>query len=317
MNLLFFGTPEWALPSLEALVASRHRLLAVVTAPDAPFGRSRTPRPPPVKRRALEMGGLAVLQPPTLKGEAARKEILAHGPEALVVVAYGKILPGRLLDAPQHGGVNLHFSLLPRHRGASPVQHTIWAGDALAGVATMRMERGLDTGPLYLSASTGVGDEEDAAALGARLARLGAPLLVETLDHLETGTITPQPQEERLATLAPPLTREMGRVDWNGSAHEISRRVRAFVPWPPVVARGTRGALRLIRVTALEQTASPGVEAGTVLRRSDEAIDVACGEGVLRVFELQPEGGRPMRGAAALAGRYLEVGRRLGRWDSP
>jgi len=316
VKLLFFGTPEWAIPALVALSASRHRVLAVVTAPDAPRGRSRTPRPPPVKTSAVALGLGPVLQPPTLKGEAVRQELLAFEPEALVVVAYGRILPGRLLDAPRYGGINLHFSLLPRHRGASPVQHTLWAGDAVAGVSTMRMERGLDTGPVYLAASTPLGPEEDAASLGARLAAIGAPLLMQTLDRIESGGIVPEPQDERRATLAPPLTREMGRIDWNGSAQEIARRVRAFVPWPPVVTAGPRGTLRLLRAEPLAQTAPPGTAVGTVLRRSGESVEIACGDGVLSVAELQPEGARPMRGASALAGRYLQVGGRLGHWDS-
>ncbi|MBP1612173.1 MAG: fmt [Acidobacteria bacterium] len=317
MNVLFFGTPDWAVPSLEALAASSHRVVAIVTAPDAPSRRSRTPQPPPVKRAAGRLGLGPVLQPATLRGDAAREPLLAFAPDALAVVAYGRILPGRLLDAPPLGGVNLHFSLLPRHRGASPVQHTLWAGDALAGVTTMRMERGLDTGPTYFRSAVPVEPDEDAVALGARLARLGAPLLVETLDRLAAGGVVPEPQDPAQASWAPLLTRAMGVVDWNGDAAEIARRVRAFVPWPPVVARGAKGALRLLRATALGETAPPGVVPGAVLRRAGDAIDVVCGEGLLRIVELQPEGGRPMTAAAALAGRHVELGGRLERWAGP
>lgn len=317
MNILFFGTPDWAVPALEALAASAHRVVAVVTAPDAPARRSRQPLPPPVKQAAARLGLGPVLQPATLRGDAARAELLAFAPDALAVVAFGRILPGRLLDAPRCGGVNLHFSLLPRHRGASPVQHTLWAGDTEAGVSTMRMERGLDTGPVYLRSAVPVGPDEDAAALGARLARLGAPLLVETLDRLAAGTLGAEPQDPAAASWAPPLLREMGIVDWSGDAAEIARRVRAFVPWPPVVTRGAKGTLRLLRTVALEETAPPGAAPGTVLRRAVDAVDVACGRGTLRIVELLPENGRPMSAAAALAGRHLETGGRLERWSGP
>jgi methionyl-tRNA formyltransferase len=317
VNVLFFGTPDWAVPSLEALARSSHRVVAIVTAPDAPAHRSRTPRPPPVKATAQRLGLGPVLQPETLRGDAARGQLLAFGPDALAVVAYGRILPGRLLDAPPFGGVNLHFSLLPRHRGASPVQHTLWAGDAVAGVTTMRMERGLDTGPVYRREAVLIEPEDDAGTLGARLARIGAPLLVETLDRLAAGALAPEPQDSSDASWAPPLTRAMGVVDWNGDAAEIARRVRAFVPWPPVVTRGAKGVLRLLRAAALEETAPPGAKPGTVVRRAGDAIDVACGAGVLRVTDLLPEGGRPMTAAAALAGRHVVLGGRLERWAGP
>ncbi len=317
MNVLFFGTPDWAVPSLEALAASAHRVVATVTAPDAPSRRSRTPLPPPAKEAALRLELGPVLQPATLRGEGAREGLLAFAPDALVVVAYGRILPGRLLDAPPFGGVNLHFSLLPRHRGASPVQHTLWAGDRTAGVTTMRMERGLDTGPVYLRATETVETCDDARSLGARLARVGATLLVETLDRLAAGALVAEPQDPSGASWAPPLTRELGVVDWCGDAAEIARRVRAFVPWPPVVTRGTRGTLRLLRVEALGETSPPGTAPGTVMRRVGDAVDVACGTGMLRIAELLPEGGRPMTAAAALAGRHIECGGRLERWAGP
>ncbi len=314
VNVLFFGTPDWAVPSLEALAASTHRVVAVVAAPDAPTRRSGAPRPPPVRAAAIELGLGPVLQPETLRGDAVRAALLGFAPDVLVVVAYGRILPGRLLDAPRFGGVNLHFSLLPRHRGASPVQHTLWAGDPEAGVSTMRMERGLDTGPVYLRAAVPVGPDEDSATLGARLARLGAPLLVRTLDGLAAQTLAGELQDASAATWAPPLTREMGRVDWGGDAAELARRVRAFVPWPPVVTRGARGTLRLLRAVALEETAPPADAPGTLLRRVGEAVDVACGRGQLRVAEVLPENGRPMSASAALAGRHFELGGRFDPW---
>ena len=311
LRVVFFGTPEWAVPTLAALAGSRHRVAGVVTAPDRPRGRSRRPQPPPVKAYAVEHGIGPVLQPETLRGRANREPILALAPDALVVVAYGKILPGRLLDAPRLGAVNVHFSLLPRHRGASPVQHAILAGDRETGVTTMRMDRGLDTGPVLLAERVSIGPREDAARLGARLAELGADLLLRTLDGLAAGTIVPRPQPEEGVTWAPPITKEMGIVHWDEPAENIDRKVRAFVPWPPVTVRGPRGVIRLVEVEPLagERTDAPP---GTVLRKAGEAVDVAAGEGtILRVHRLQPAGSRAMPAAAAVAGRHLEIGGRL------
>ncbi len=311
LRVVFFGTPQWAVPALAALAGSRHRVAGVVTAPDRPRGRSRRPRPSPVKALALERGLGPVLQPETLRGRSPREAILDLSPGVLVVVAYGKILPGRLLDAPPLGAVNVHFSLLPRHRGASPVQHAILAGDRETGVTTMRMDRGLDTGPVLLAERVSIGPRENAEQLGGRLAELGAELLLRTLDGLEAGTLVPRPQPGEGVTWAPPLAREMGIVRWAEPAENIDRKVRAFTPWPPVVAGGPRGPVRLVEAEPLagERT---GAEPGTILRRAGESIDVAAGDGtILRVHRLQPAGSRVMPAAAAVAGRYLEVGGRL------
>ncbi|MBP7146227.1 MAG: methionyl-tRNA formyltransferase [Acidobacteria bacterium] len=312
MRLVFFGTPEWAVPALEALAGSPHEVRGVVTAPDAALGRSRRPVPPPVKRRALELGIGAVLQPETLRGPAARAAILGLEPDALAVVAYGRILPGRLLDAPRHGAINVHFSLLPRHRGAAPVQYTILCGDARGGVTTMKMARGLDTGPVLLQEEVAVGPGERAGELGRRLAAIGARLLLETLARVEQGA-DGVPQDEALATWAPPLRAEMGLVSWDWDAAGIWRRMRAFDPWPPVVCQGPRGTLRLLEGEPLGETA-PGEVPGLVLRRAGDAVDVVCGgRELLRLRLVQPSGGRPMSGAAALAGRHLVLGERLTR----
>jgi methionyl-tRNA formyltransferase len=317
MRLVFLGTPQWAVPSLERLVRDGHRIAGVVTAPDKPAGRGRHARATPVKHAAVRLGLEPVLQPATLRPREVRAAILDLEPEALVVVAYGRILPGRLLDAPPQGAINVHFSLLPRHRGASPVQHTLLAGDALAGVTTMVMERGLDTGPILLQRETAVRPGEKASSLGERLAGMGAPLLAETLEGLEQGAVTPTPQDDSRATEAPPLRREMGLVRWAEPAEGLSRRVRAFDPWPPVVATCAKGTLRLLEAAPMEgeRTDAPP---GTVLGRSGEAMRVACGaETVLRVDRVQPEGRRPMTGAACLSGRYASAGERLGDGPAP
>lgn len=316
MRVVFLGTPEWAVPSLRGLVDAGLQVAGVVTAPDKPVGRSRTPRPSPVKQAAGELGIEPLLQPKTLKSRSVRESILALEPDVLAVVAYGKILPGRLLDAPRLGAVNLHFSLLPRHRGASPVQHTLLAGDDQAGVTTMVMDRGLDTGPLLLQQATEIEPGETAAALGRRLAQIGAPLLARSLRGLDEGSIRPAPQDHAQATEAPLLTREMGHVRWSETADALSRRVRAFDPWPPVVAACGKGSLRLLE--AAPERGGTDQPPGTVLERRGEALVVACGEGTrLRVERVQPEGRRPMTGAACLAGRYATVGERLGDGPAP
>lgn len=312
MDVVFCGTPAWATPILEALAASRHRLRGVVTAPDAPAGRSLHLRPPPVKEAAQRLQLTPILQPRTLKDAAARDQIMALAPDALVVAAYGRILPGRLVDAPRFGAINVHFSLLPRHRGASPVQYTLLAGDRVTGVTTMLLIRELDAGPILRQKSIEVAPRDTAATLGRRLAQEGAPLLLETLDLLEQGLLTPQVQDHSLATWAPSLAREDGLVRWERPADDLDRRVRAFDPWPPVVCRGPKGALRLLDVEARSDRAPSDAASGLVLARAGEAVDVVAGGAtVARVTRLQPENGRPMSGAAALAGRLIAIGERL------
>ncbi|GAB4227516.1 MAG: methionyl-tRNA formyltransferase [Acidobacteriota bacterium] len=314
MRVVFFGTPEWAVPSLEALVAAGHEIAAVVTAPDRPRGRSRTPAPTPVRQAADRLGVAPVLRPATLRDAAARAAILEPEPDALVVVAYGRILPGRLLDAPRHGAINVHFSLLPRHRGASPVQWAILCGDRITGVSTMLMDRGLDTGPVLLQRETPIGPRETAPQLGERLARIGAELLVETLEGLARGALEPRPQDASRASLAPMLKPEMGHVDWRRTAAEIDRQVRAFAAWPPVVCRASAGRLRLLEVLpAGEGADSPP---GTVVGVDREAVHVACGENtLLALLAVQPAGRRAMRAVDAVRGRLIRPGERLGRPD--
>jgi methionyl-tRNA formyltransferase len=309
VRLVFFGTPDWAVPSLEALVGAGHEIPAAVTRPDRPRGRGRRHEPCPVARRAAERG-ISLLQPETLKDREFRGRLAELAPELGVVVAYGRIIPRSLLRAPAHGYLNLHFSLLPRHRGAAPVQRTILAGDRVTGVTTMRMDPGLDTGPVYLSRETPVGEEESAAELGERLARLGAELLVETVDGLTAGGLEPRPQDESRATLAPPLRSEEAWLDWRATAGELDRRIRAFRPWP--VARGRCGG-REFRV--LRGRPAPGAHEATpgeLLELREDSLLVACGQSsMLAIERLQPAGRRPMAARAAVAGRYLAPGDRF------
>lgn len=314
MRLVFFGTPDWSEICLERLLRSRHSVVGVVCNPDRPSGRHREPRACPVKEGAIRRGLEPILQPPTLRPRQARDRILALEPDALVVVAYGRILPGRLLDDPAFGALNVHFSLLPRHRGASPVQHAILAGDRETGVTTMLMERGLDTGPILLQSSTPIGDHETTGQLGRRLAVLGGELLVETLDGLESGLLEARPQDETLATWAPPLGKQSGWIRWNEKAVDIERKVRAFTPWPRVRARGARGEFLLLRVlVGREEGDANAAPPGKVLGLEGDALAVACGAGeTLLLEQIQPAGKRPMTGAQAFSGRFFTLGETLG-----
>lgn len=311
MKLVFFGTPEWATPSLRALHGAGHEIAAVVTAQDRPVKRSRKPMPSAVKRCAEELR-IPLLQPPSLRGLSHREPITRLAADAFVVVAYGRILPGRLLDHPQHGAINVHFSLLPRHRGASPVQHAILAGDSTTGVTTMRMDRGLDTGPILMQAEQAIGSRQTADQLGTELAELGAGLIVETMKRLHEGELTPQVQNDAAATLAPLLKKEDGLVHWSSPASTIDRQVRAFSRWPSTIALGPRGTLRLLSVEPIESDRSQEQEPGTLIDRDGDAIVVACGgRSLLRVERVQPAGSRAMTAGAALNGGYISIAQPL------
>lgn len=313
MKVLFFGTPAWAAVALRALARSSHLIAGVVTSPDAAIGRSRTPQATAVKQTAQELSLSPILQPVSLRPADARAEILATDADVFVVVAYGKILPGRLLDAPRFGAVNLHFSLLPRHRGASPVQHTLLCGDALAGVCTMQMDRGLDTGAVLQRREEAVGARDTTSTLGIRLASAGAELLVQTLTGLECRALRPIVQDDSLATPAPLLRREDGFAHWSETALQLDRRVRAYDPWPPVICLGPKGVLRLVAVEPLTATAPQETPPGTVLSREGQTITVAAGERtVLALHRVLPAGGREIDAVAALAGGSLVLGAVLG-----
>src|SRR5688572_10533795 len=255
MRILFFGTPQFAVPSLAVLIESGFDVPLVVTQPDRPVGRSGWPRLSPVAALA-EARGIAIAKPPRIRGNAAFLATLREArPDAIAVVAYGKILPDEVLEIPPLGCVNVHASLLPRHRGASPIQAAILAGDRETGVSTMKVVTELDAGPVYLVRRIAIGDREDAASLSDRLARLGAELLVETFRGLAAGALAPRPQAGE-PTFTRPLTREDARVDWNLSASEIERRLRAFTPWPGLYATLGGERVKLIELEA----AAPGRE---------------------------------------------------------
>ncbi len=301
MRLVFCGTAGFAVPSLRA-VAARHEVVAVVTQPDRPGARGR-PAPRPVADVAVELG-LPVIRPPRIRSEDSVAALLALRPEALVVAAYGQIIPTVLLDSPRFGGVNVHGSLLPRWRGAAPVAAAILAGDQVTGVSIMRMDAGLDTGPVFATRSVAIEPTDTAPLLTERLAVLGADLLAEVLDTVAAGSGEPTPQDGSRATIAPRLRRDDGVVEWAAcGAVEVDRRVRALQPWPSTTIPLAGGRVRLLagRPVAAEVAGSPG----EVVAATDEAVDVTTRDGVYRVETVQPPGGRPMSAAAYLRGRRL------------
>jgi methionyl-tRNA formyltransferase len=299
MRVLFFGTSPFAVPVLQTLheVAPRHVILGIVTQPDRPSGRGLKLTMSPVKERALALG-YPVYQPERVRRKPFPEQVTTVAPDALVVVAFGQIIPQALLDLPRHGGINVHASLLPRWRGASPIHHAILAGDAETGVATMRMEATLDTGPVYLVARVAIRPEDTVASLEPRLAALGAPLLIETLDRLEAGTLAATPQPEEGVTYAPPVTKEMGYLDPRAEAAEaLARRVRAANPRPGAFLSIAGKLLKVWEARAEAEAIAPP---GTIAAVRKDGIAVAAVTGTLLLSRVQPEN-RPAMSAADFA----------------
>jgi methionyl-tRNA formyltransferase len=301
------GTPAFAVPSLRALVRAGHQIELVVTQPDRPKGRSQQPQPPPVKLAALELG-LPVYQPERLTAPEALDPLRAARPEAMVVVAFGHILRPEALAIPPLGCVNAHASLLPKYRGAAPIPWAIAAGETVTGVTTMLLDAGMDTGPTLLRREVPIDPEETGGSLYDRLAPVAAELLGETLAGLAAGTVTPKPQDETQATVAPMLKKEDGRVDWMRTAAEIDRRVRGLHPWPGSFTCLKGETLKVIR--ARPETGRRGAP-GEVLACDRDGILVAAGNGAVRLIEIQPPGKKAMNACAWLAGHCLDPGCRF------
>jgi methionyl-tRNA formyltransferase len=301
MRVAFFGTPAFALPTLQALFDAGHEVAAVVAQPDRPVGRGQSLASPPTVMLARERD-VPVYQPTKLKSGDFPMQFSELGVEVAVVVAYGRILPPAILAAPAKGCINVHGSLLPRWRGAAPIQWSVLAGDEQAGITTMQMAEGLDTGDMLLHASTPIGSEETSGELQLRLAPMGAALLIETLRRLPE--LRPTPQDESLATHAPMLDRAMSPIDWTHSAVAIHRQVRGLSPWPGTTANVRGETVKILRVALAEG----GGPAGTLLA---EAC-VACGEGAVRLVEVQAPGKKPVRGTDFVNGARLAMGSRLG-----
>jgi methionyl-tRNA formyltransferase len=315
LRAVFFGTPALAVPTLDALVAAPElaRVVAVVAQPDRPAGRGLKLNPPPVARRARDLG-LPLLQPEKIRSGDFPIEFEYLQADVGVVVAYGRVLATRILEAPRFGCVNVHASLLPKYRGAGPIQRAIMDGEAETGVTTMWMEEGLDTGPILLRRTLPIRPDDDAKSLGERLAGLGAALLVETLRALLAGTLEARPQQEEGASLAPLLEREDGRIRWDLEAAVIERRIRGVTPWPGAFCDWAGGELKVLAAERAE--GADGAERlavpGTILATDERGIVVACGRGALRLTQVQAPGRKPMRAAEFLRGHDLAPGQRLG-----
>jgi methionyl-tRNA formyltransferase len=301
-RIAFAGTPEFAVPALNALVASGAHVPCVLTQPDRPAGRGRLLTPPPVKLTA-QRHGLQVVQPETLR-TPGMIDALGSPPDLLIVIAYGLLLPQPMLAWPRLGCVNLHASLLPRWRGAAPIQHAILARDATTGVSVMKMERGLDTGPVYLANPTPIGEHETAGMLHDRLAELAAVTLSAALPGLLAAELAAQPQEDAHATNAPKIAKSDALLDWRRGAVALDAQIRAFNPWPvaeTLLADGRRLRVWQSAVVATEAAAPPG----TVVAVGRDGIDVAAAGGVLRLVKVQPPSGRVMDASAYLAAHPL------------
>ena len=310
MRLVFMGTPDFAVPTLDALVAAGHEIAAVYSQPPRPAGRGKRPRPGAVHARA-EALGLPVRTPASLKDPAEQAAFAALGADAAVVVAYGLILRAPILSAPRLGCLNLHGSLLPRWRGAAPVQRAIMAGDAVTGVCAMRMDAGLDTGPVLLRAQTPIGPDETAGDLAARLAVLGAPLMVEALAGLDAGTLTAEPQPEDGAVYARKIDKAEARLDWTQPADALRDRIRGLAPTPGAFTELDGERVKILAAEVVEAAGPPGA----VL---DDAFTVACGDGrALRVTRAQRPGKGAMPAAEMLRGSPIPPGTVLGSAETP
>jgi methionyl-tRNA formyltransferase len=309
MRIVFMGTPESAVPSLQRLLDDGHEIVAVWTQPDKPAGRGKQLHQSPVKEFALQHN-LAIHQPAKIKTHEAKDLFASHEADAAVVVAYGKILPSEFLNTYKRGCINVHFSLLPKYRGAAPVNWAIVNGETETGVTTMRIVEELDAGPILLQSSAPIGEDETAPELLMRLAEMGAQVLSETLRNLDA--IEPRPQRNEDATFAPILKRENGLIDWSMDAFAIERRVRGFQPWPN--AYTTLDSRRLIIWRATPEQIDLPHPAGQVVEARSDRLIVNCGHStLLRIAELQPEGGRRMSARDFINGKHASEGALLGR----
>jgi methionyl-tRNA formyltransferase len=309
MKLVFCGTPMFAVPSLERLHAAGFEIQLVVTQPDRPQGRGMAMTAPLVKQSALKLG-LAVIQPEKIKkNEEFRAQLEALQPDSIIVVGYGRIIPLWMLELPRYGNINVHASLLPKYRGAAPVQWAIARGETVSGVTTMLLNEGLDTGDILLQNEMAIRPEDTALTYAPRLAEMGAELIVETLHGLEEKTITPIPQDHDKATLAPILKKEDGLVDFNGTATEIHNRLRGFQPWPGAYTQFRGKSLKLI---AARPEDTPSNLGHAELRVGDEKLFVGCGQRtVLQLLQVQPEGKKVMTAREFINGYHPAAGERL------
>lgn len=305
MRVIFMGTPDFAVPSLQKLIDRGDEICAVFTQPDKPKGRGHKLQPPPVKELALQHG-ITVYQPSTLRDEAVCELISSLAPDAIIVTAYGKLLPKQVLDIPKYGCINVHGSLLPKYRGAAPIQWAVINGDKIAGVTTMYMGEGMDTGDMLLRAETTVGEDETAGQLFDRLMLLGAELLGKTLDEVEQGTLTRTPQNDSEATHAPMLSKDLSKIDWNRSADEIHNLIRGLNPWPCAFAMLDGKRIKLLSSRVTGDSGMPGL-----LTVIGGELAVFCGKGAIVLTEIQTENGKRMSGKEYLLGHPIKAGAEL------
>ena len=314
LNIIFAGTPDFAAQHLQALLASQHRVIAVYTQPDKPAGRGKKLQPSAVKQLALAHN-LPIFQPKSLRKEEAQQQLAQLNADVMVVVAYGLILPKAVLVMPRLGCLNVHGSLLPRWRGAAPIQRAIWAGDEQTGVTIMQMDEGLDTGDMLHKVSCEISKDETSASLYQKLATLAPQALIEVLDHLEEGKYPPQAQQNEFSNYAEKLSKEEAKLDWSLPAVQLERCIRAFNPWPiswlqTTDAQGNNQILKVYQATVLPHQ---NQTVGTVLQANKQGIQIATADGVLNITQLQPAGKKPMAVQDFLNGRsdWFEVGKQL------
>ncbi|MGH7799708.1 MAG: methionyl-tRNA formyltransferase [Thermodesulfobacteriota bacterium] len=307
MKIIFMGTPEFAVPSLKALIESGEDIVAVVTQPDKPKGRGLEVLPPPTKVLA-EKHGIPVLQPAKIKTEEFFNELKKFSPDLICVAAYGKILPKNILDFPPHGSINVHASLLPKYRGAAPINWAIIRGEKVTGITTMKMDEEMDTGDMLLKKEVPIGDEDTGETLSEKLSEIGAKLLIQTIRLLKEGKLSPIPQDHSQATYAPMLKKEDGKIDWEKPAKEIRNLIRGALPWPSAYTNLEGKLLKIYKVRLAEGEGKPG----EVIKSDSETLRVTTGKGALDILELQIEGGKRLLTEAFLRGRRIKVGIMLG-----
>lgn len=305
MRVVFMGTPDFAVGTLQALIASKHEMAAVVTQPDKPKGRGKSMQFTPVKEVAVE-AGIPVLQPIKVREAEVVEEIRSYQPDVIVVVAFGQIIPKSILEMPKYGCINVHASLLPKYRGAAPIQWAVIDGEEVSGVTTMQMDSGLDTGDMLLKKEVLLEKEETGGSLFEKLSQVGAELLIETLEKLEDGVIAPQKQPQESPTAyAAMMSKEMGKIDWTKDAISIERLIRGLNPWPSAYTRLGEKTLKIWSAEVM-----PGQQAlpGTVVRADKNGLWIQTGDGILAVKELQLEGKKRMEADAFLRGYTVETG---------
>lgn len=314
LNIIFAGTPDFAARHLQALLQSQHNVIAVYTQPDKPAGRGKKLQASAVKQLALQHN-LPVYQPKSLRNAEAQAELAQLNPDVMVVVAYGLILPLTVLQTPRLGCLNVHGSLLPKWRGAAPIQHAIWAGDKQTGVTIMQMDEGLDTGDMLHKVYCDIDPQQTSAGLYAQLAEIAPTALIEVLNALETGKFLPQPQDNSQSSYAEKLTKEEAKLNWQLSAVQLERCIRAFNPWPISYfvtedAQGNPQTLKVYQASVLPHIDRP---AGTILQADKQGIQIATQQGVLNLQQLQPAGKKPMSAQELLNGRseWFKVGKVL------